>query len=285
MDLSNNKLTTIFTDNLKTLKYLNLSYNYFIQFPKLNYSALEELDMQSNKLSTNSILIIGENNLKKLNLSNNEFLTIDRNFLGNSEKLEKLDLSFSAIRSIDKNSFINASNILELSLDHNYIEDCQFLEPLNSIKVLDLKENRLNSIKLSNAELKYLNLENNEIQNMELDKNLMKLETLILRNTNLSSFNFSVFEKLPNLKYLHLENSQISKVGAVFQKLEKIEEIFLFGNALLRFNISRDLKFDNLKKIDLSFCNLTRIDANLIETSFPKYFIKPLFLMRLSISN
>lgn len=277
MDLSNNKLTTLFSDNLKTLKYLNLAYNSFTQFPKLN-PALEELDMKSNKLSTNSSLMIGENNLKKINLSNNELITIARTFLGNSLKLETLDLSFSAIRSIEKNSFTNSSNILNLNLEYNYIQDSQFLEPLSSIEILNLKENGIQSIKLSNPELKYINLENNEIKNMEFEANLLNLESLILRNAKLSSFNFSVLERVPNIKYLYLERSEITKVGEVFNKLRKIEEIYLSGNQQLRFDVSSELKFNNLKSIDLSFCSLTRLDVNLFETSFPEYFYQNILI-------
>lgn len=270
-------MTTLFSDNLKTLKYLNLAYNSFTQFPKLN-PALEELDMKSNKLSTNSSLMIGENNLKKINLSNNELITIARTFLGNSLKLETLDLSFSAIRSIEKNSFTNSSNILNLNLEYNYIQDSQFLEPLSSIEILNLKENGIQSIKLSNPELKYINLENNEIKNMEFEANLLNLESLILRNAKLSSFNFSVLERVPNIKYLYLERSEITKVGEVFNKLRKIEEIYLSGNQQLRFDVSSELKFNNLKSIDLSFCSLTRLDVNLFETSFPEYFYQNILI-------
>lgn len=266
LDLSSNNLTTLFSDNLKALKYLNLAYNSFTQFPKLN-PALEELDMKSNKLSTNSSLIIGENNLKKLNLSNNELITIARNFLGNSLKLETLDLSFSAIRFIEKNSFTDSSKILNLNLEYNYIQDLQFLEPLSSIKILNLKENGLQSIKLTNPELKYINLANNEINNVEFDANLMNLKSLILTNAKLSSFNFSVFDRVPNIKHLYLVRSEITKVGEVFNKLRKIEDIYLSGNPQLRLDISSELKFTTLKSIDLSFCNLTRLDV--LET-FPK---------------
>lgn len=271
LDLSNNKLTTLFSDNLKTLKYLNLAYNFFTEFPKLN-PALEELDIKSNKLSTNISLTIGENNLKKLNLSSNELLTIDGKFLGNSMKLETLDMSFSGIRYIDKTSFINTTKVLNLNLKFNKIADCQFLEPLNSIEVLDLKENAIQLIKLSNPELKYLNLENNEIKNLEFEKSLTRLETLILRNTNLSSLDFNVLEKIPNLKSLNLENSQIQNVGVIFKNIKIIEEIYLSKNPLKRFDVSNEQQFINLKLMDLSFCNLTKIDENLLTTSFPKYF-------------
>lgn len=235
--------------------------------------------MSSNKLSTNISLVIGENNLKKLNLSHNLLLTIDRKFLGNSQKLETLDLSLSEIKSIDKNSF-NSSKILNLNLNFNNIEDCQFLEPLNLIEALDLKENSIRSIKLSNPELKYLNLENNKIENVDFDKSLMKLETLNLRNNptlGSKTSNFDFLEKLPNLKSLNLENSQILTVGVIFQKLKKIENIFLSRNLLQQFDVSSKLEFVDLKSIDLSFCDLRGIDSNILKTSFPKLVILSIF--------
>lgn len=228
--------------------------------------------MRSNGLSTNISLAIGENNLKKLNLSHNVLLTIDSNFLVNSLKLETLDLSFSGIKSIDKNCF-NSSKILNLNLKFNYIEDCQFLELLNSIEVLDLKENSISSINLTNPELKYLNLEKNKIKSLDFDKSLMKLETLNLRNNptlGSQTSNFDFLEKLPNLKSLNLEASEIVTVGHIFQKLKKIEAIYLSQNLIQQFDVSSELKFVDLKSIDLSFCDLRRIDTKLLETSFPK---------------
>lgn len=158
LDVSNCDISELADNTFKTmpqLTRLNLAWNNLATIgPKVlsHLDKLMELD-----LSNNLITMLGDDtfyhnrNLNKLNLSGNQLTFLQTKLLLPLEYLNHLDVSDSDLRSVWENSAVNTKrakilpNLKLLNLSYNeipviYISD---LEPLTSLRVLDVKNTSL----------------------------------------------------------------------------------------------------------------------------------------------
>ncbi|EFC41219.1 hypothetical protein NAEGRDRAFT_80763 [Naegleria gruberi] len=248
-----------------SLRELNLSYNYFTNFPTdlLKFSALEKLDLTKNDLVTLPDLGKMADTLKELMLEGCGFTTFPI-------------------------TICNLLNLKVLNVSNNEFEWFPQTQGLMS-QLSQLSELYANSCKLHGwsqlfcqAKLVILQLSNNKIRGVPTEvRTLSLLEELVL-SKNFITHIPEHFSEFVNLVYLDLSENNIEDIDPAFGNLKKLEIFKLKSNRL--FEIPDELcELESLKEIDLSendlkkmfdcskMTNLERLDVtyNYLE-EFPK---------------
>jgi Leucine-rich repeat (LRR) protein len=277
--------------DLNSLKYLNLDSNQISTLKNVQfYSNLEVISLRFNLLT--NLNEINSSSLKYLNVSNNRLQEIDLKnaFLPN---LEYLDLSQNRLISIKNESFLNMDKLKHLNLSNNkldlesefnnvsYFHGKSLLETLdlsfNEIKYLDsnLTFQYLNS-------LKYLNLSNNKLNSLNayVFGFLYNLSDLHLASNNISFINGRCFFNLRNLKKLILNNNQINSID--FLQLNKndlynLEYLDLEENKIALINETHFQSYVYLFHLNLNSNPIQSIHENTVRT-----FLSSLITLRVS---
>jgi insulin-like growth factor-binding protein complex acid labile subunit len=298
--------------DLESLKYLNLDSNQISTLKNVQFNSnLEKLSICFNLLT--NLNEINSSSLKYLNVSNNRLQEIDfkKTFLPN---LEYLDLSQNYLISIKNDSFLKMYQLKHLNLSHNkldlesefnnvsffkgkslletldlsfneikYLDSNRTFQYLNSLKYLDLSNNRLNSLDafifgfLYNLSDLHLASNNISFLNGRCFFKLRNLKKLILKNNQINSIDFLQLNKndLNNLEYLELEENKITLINeTLFQSFVYLFHLNLNSNPIQSIyeNTFKSLKLlktlrvsntkidslflnSNLKELDLSFLN------------------------------
>ncbi|KFQ10629.1 Leucine-rich repeat-containing protein 40, partial [Leptosomus discolor] len=218
LDVSHNKLKSIPEElmQLSCLKSLLLHHNELSHLPDGfgQLASLEELDLSNNHLTdipTSFALLI---NLVRLNLASNQLqnlpadisamkslrqLDCSKNYLetvpaklATMASLEQLYLRKNKLRSLPE--FPSCMLLKELHAGENQIEilNAESLKHLNSLSVLELRDNKLKSVP-------------DEITLLQ------KLERLDLANNDISRLPYTL-GNLPQLKFLALEGNPLRTI-------------------------------------------------------------------------
>ncbi|CAF0716759.1 unnamed protein product [Brachionus calyciflorus] len=292
--------------DLENLIYLDLSLNKIKVFKKLNTTEcpLESLDISSNlieNLSTRDDFSKKiKETLNELILNSNKILKLEK--FDNFTQLNKLGISYNKIKKLKSFTFQNLSTLNHLDLSHNQIEliENEAFKSLNNLALLDLSYNKIQIINknifmsLKNLEklflqsnrlkhvefyvfntltiLHVLDLSRNQIEEIGLEgaNNFTNLNLLRLSQNKLEDIDYDgLFERIPNILMLYLENNYLIRIPTYFGNLIKLDMSSQNGrltklpnfafkrfktNVLLRFNLSDnvDLRFSNK-----TFCSRT----------------------------
>lgn len=198
LDLSKNSITCIIDFNLHNLEVLNLSKNSIEQFRSAdlpNTYKLRSLDLSENKMPHFPLLPLC-NKLEYLNVSRNQIQSVN-----NTEKpdqqpnlifLRYLDLSYNQFSSITEEFFHRIRLLEVLNLSNNCISSFSFTNP-------DLLRN-----------LRIINLSYNSLRSLTFRKNtLQSLEELFLQGNYLTTLDNQIFQRLPSIRYLELEQNSL----------------------------------------------------------------------------
>ncbi|XP_017780514.1 PREDICTED: adhesion G protein-coupled receptor A3 [Nicrophorus vespilloides] len=121
---------------------LNLSSNYLTTFtPKVQFIALQKLDLSRNQLTTLQNNQFSEiPNLHRLDLSGNSIKHIDTLAFANLKHLERLKLNQNQITSIEKGTFNPFMKLKQLDISNNPLKcDCALLWLLDWADKLSVK--------------------------------------------------------------------------------------------------------------------------------------------------
>jgi Leucine-rich repeat (LRR) protein len=167
-------------------------------------------------------------------------------------RVKRVNLSGNKIRSISPRAFIELSNYLEeltIEFDSNSIHQIP-----DAIKI--------NLINLRSLKLIDLNL--STIENRTFIK-FRKLEQLTIRKSNIRSIESEAFFSLTNLRYLNLDQNQLTDSSWDFlvKYLPHLENLSLSQN---NFHSLKTAHLKSLKYLDLSSNGLQSIDTNLFHS-------------------
>lgn len=268
LDLSHNRLTSVFAGVQYNLKSLDLSHNNVSSVRSLHLEgliSLETLSLASNKIiSLPPSSFAGSVLLKTLNLRANRIVSLEPGSLDNLTSLEELVLTRNRLSSFPKGLFQAMKSLRVLELNKNKFVEIQGLSfhGLDNLKVLRLKRNqieylmdgaffglhhieelaldrnRVNSVSkgwlYGLTTLKYLNLAHNQVEYIAEDgwEFCRELATLDLRSNRLQLLDRDSLRDLPKLKHLHLEDNAISHIqdDDTFAEVPEMETLHLDDN-------------------------------------------------------
>lgn len=199
LDLSHNNINCVHTkafENLINLETLNLCMN---QIRYLNFDLtikLKVLDVSSNRIKVIAERFFEKLNLARLDLRDNQIVTMNNSGISNLSLLTNLYLSFNKIEYFEENMLSNSIKTLRvLYIDSNRFKSLDFgLEGLVNLEYLSVSDNLIQHLK-----------------NGFFDK-LGKLEHLNLGFNNLTDTPV-IATSLPLLLVLKINNNSFNKIS------------------------------------------------------------------------
>jgi Leucine-rich repeat (LRR) protein len=290
LNLRSNQIATTFPDSFKgltRLESLNLGGN--IQINILRNSLIDSTNLRSFFLNnffqpnsidvgafshtrslTNVVIGIGQSNfgffeellaeqsnLLFIDLSQNNFQSVNFAFLSRFRALMDLDLRDNNLTSIPDNAFQNFPSTLSiLALDNNQITNINenTFRGL-SVKFLHLSGNKIDDLRLnpfgSLQQLQHINLANNGIWNLEGLSFGPNLRTISLTNNNILSIPPRAFVNLPSLTRLEIFHNQISTLNSnSFENCPNLEVFTINDNELGSIEPNFFAQFPRLRHFD-----------------------------------
>lgn len=232
-------------------------------------SSLKKLDLsdcQIQKIS-GSLMLSGLLNLGHLSLNSNPLKTLPAL---QADKLVHLDVSecklvmlrstiFSQMPVIN---FVNFSGNHRLSLIH---ENEEYVESV-SLRQIDLSKCNMNAIDLKGfPNLTSVNLNGNLITEIFRDtfRNNILIENLDLSSNSIGRISVMAFQWLKRLRTVDLSLNMIQEIEAeTFEQNHQLTTINLSRNFFHRF---RKFKSQSLTFLNMSRCEITKIDDNALE--------------------
>ncbi|TYH56958.1 hypothetical protein ES332_D08G056700v1 [Gossypium tomentosum] len=274
--------------------YLNVSlFLPFEELKSLNLSENNIADLVDNQVSLSSvfnnleILVLSGNNfndsvlsklksltkLKTLDLSDNRIISL-RHFEGEKVQpmmnLEVLDLSGNLLKNNDLTYLKGLSSLKSLNIGGNQLEgsiDIRVLNNLTKLKLLDLSDNKIESLQSSHDGERPLNVTN--FEELYLDSNsftnsllaqlngFSNLKSLSIRGNQLNgSINIKVLNNLTRLKTLDLSDNKIESLQSPHDgerpfNLTNLEELYLDSNSFANSLLAQLSGFSNLKSLNI----------------------------------
>lgn len=195
------------------------------------YQQLKFIHLSGNKLNNLSVLSKLPNILR-LELANNKITTLD--YFNNEEtftNLQYLDLSKNFIRNLVP---IKPAKLIHLILNNNEIINTELFLGHPSLRVLEMRGNKINNIAglKSMPRLEELYLCENNISYFDTLEELPLLKKLHLRKNNVSNLDEEKLPELPELTYFNLRENQIKDLSklANLKKYQKLEKMIVNSN-------------------------------------------------------
>ncbi|XP_020298154.1 leucine-rich repeats and immunoglobulin-like domains protein 3 [Pseudomyrmex gracilis] len=278
-----------------------LADNAFRKLPNLT-----TLFLSNNKIISDFHLS-GHENLKVLIMNNyrsyeNYYQSFEQRIVGQYQNLEILSLSENYIKDLVYSPY--QSDTIYDSSNHSYDLSSQNLMPQKvnipfpKLRILDLSRNRIQTSKFVNLlprnGLSFLDLHENSLQSLSLSEKGENVYTLILDNNEIKyvkrqySNGVNLFS-MKSLRNLSISSNRIISIGSdAFKDTNKLEFLNLSGNAIetlhkytfanLKYLQTVDLSFNLIKNIP-QFANELNISTlflhhNKINTIRPSVFIQ-----------
>lgn len=239
--------------SVRNLKTLNATHNNLQQIKTIDLRPLHELIVAD--FSFNEIQIIEPipcHKLNTLNLSHNNVSSIESEALWYLSQIKVLDLSENHIETIPSDLFERNKDLEILCLQNNLLKHFQVMGNLTKIRWLNVASNRLLYA------LKLLPQLGESLERLELACNFA------------GPLNCTHFERFKNLKFLNLNNSNVTQIEAdTFDQQARLEVLDLSNNQLQHFNFTsiRNAKFCEL---NLNGNRIANDEVNQIAMHFPK---------------
>ncbi|CAF0737164.1 unnamed protein product [Brachionus calyciflorus] len=254
-------LKNLTTLSLRQNRLKELSDN-FCQYAKFK-ETLQRLDLSFNNLKYDnlSLKICLFENLKYLNLSNNQFDLIPNTLPKN---LENLDISNNRLKCLMIRPLgprAQEDDDILIALDYN---EHTSLNKLQKIKQkFDMNYDRPETdtseeLKLPHVfylrNLKYLNASANKISEIPLDFGLLNsnLNYLNLSSNQINQISINLCRGLGHLKFLDLSKNKIRDITDKIRELTSLEFLNLSQNRLNQLNLEVCTDLKNLKELNLS---------------------------------
>ncbi|CAL6010273.1 Conserved_hypothetical protein [Hexamita inflata] len=326
LNLGLNQLTDDCLDiivQLKNLKYLNLSMNWFKNISILKQLIyLKQLDVSHNKIQRLNCLAnlqlekldASENQLQEINDISNQtkliFLRLSRNKLKNTadisqmDQLETLDLSQNNIqcilglRALTKLKYLQLqnNNLTIFLAESNFIQELKnlnkdFIESINCQKQLTYEDHEC-YIRSANSNMSLQQLIDSMYDQIMINMYKNKIEDqqlFIMNDSELKTFKFTDAFDLKELRFLNCENISFSRTPTKIKKLIISSQLeHLNGIEQMTQLEYLDLNWNNISDISLkNLKNLSylHLSENNISDISPLKELKNLMYLNLIFNN
>ena len=260
------------------LKALDLSCNAITKIENLTNSALKDLKLYGNMISSVSGLV-DLTNLETISLQHNKISSISDGF-ASQKKLKSLRLDSNHLTHIEPRDFNYCRNLESLDISYNFLESLSALKFASVLNDLSAIGNRLRKVDCSgNVTLVELDLSFNQIEDASGISCLVNLQVLKLTNNKISSLkplgdlkklaelhmganlltNLNYIRKqFPNLDYLDVRKNNIAdwKHFEYLKFCPSVREIYIEGNPCVV-----DFTNEDRKALKLVLPNMEMVDG------------------------
>ncbi|SCU96812.1 LANO_0E14422g1_1 [Lachancea nothofagi CBS 11611] len=258
---------------------LDLERNFIKRIPPSisNLGELTMLNLQCNELDRLPAGFTELKNLRLLDISSNNFSKFPE-VITNCTNLLQVDLSYNKIQSIPE-SVNQLTKLAKMNLAQNKLTDVGDLSGMSNLRTLNLKHNRITTLRLNNGNLQNLALSNNRIsvfddklsklKILEIHENpitsiayegqyLVNIVTLSLNKAKLASLPPELLCTLPRLEKLELNGNNLTQIPPEISKLTKLVYFSAAKNKLE--SIPEDIcELKCLKTLDIHSNNLSNL--------------------------
>lgn len=202
-------------------------------------------------------------NLKMLDLTNNNFTSLDSVFAENVKYGNLREVYLSDNKLTDINALQRAPMVTYLSLSNNGLttEGTAAIKNYPYLQYLSLANNKIDSVENLTG-LKYLTelrLHKNNLSDVRALRGLVNLEILYLGHNNIKDIGF--FNTLTALEVMYVNDNQISDISTL-TSLTKLEIVNVSNNNISSLSVLRnytgtltEIYAENNKLTDFSFIN------------------------------
>ncbi|XP_072023460.1 uncharacterized protein [Amphiura filiformis] len=298
LDLGHNYLETLprgIFDNLFNLLTLKLNNNRLVTLPNAIFMSLQNvtvLDLGFNRLSYLPDSILSLDNLKMLDLVDNDLIAFETDILSNCFNLDIIRLDINNLSTVPQTLFNSSYYVRTIFLSQNRIEVIYpgTFDTTIGLENLELSYNSLESLPNfifhSVTVLQYLNLSHNNLPLVPSFKTLSRLRILDISNNKLVSFVSKTFIGLEDLEYLSISSNFIAALpDGIFDNLGSLifldmsnnllkhvqSGLFLFQSKLVTLILSRNALtnvpsdafhgLESLLRMDLDYNNISHLQG------------------------
>ncbi|KAG8584482.1 hypothetical protein GDO81_008841 [Engystomops pustulosus] len=234
-------------------------------------------------LAENKINLIQKNafhglqNLEILNMSFNLLGEIYDDSFDGLPSVEQIFLNDNHIGPIQNNAFKNLPKLLLLDLTNNAIATLRFCESMPSVYFINLKQNKLKSIKDARFNTQIINLSENQLTSLADFFQFLQsavIESTSLRKNKLATCNYQVsIPKNNTLLYLDISDNMVQLIWEkgdcfeMFRNLSRLQTLNLTNNHLRFFPKGIFNGLSSLQELNLSSNFLTDIPSDVLPIS------------------
>lgn len=286
LDVSNNKLEQLEhaeLHKLQSLISLRLSNNKLSALPKYfgQWKALRSLNLSSNSLTEFPDYMCEMKTLVDLDLSFNAIGALPQ--IGHLTSLERLWATNNKLSGPFPPTANQLQNLREIDVRHNNIDNVDVLVQLPKLEWLAIGYNNISSFEGTFAKLRNFHLDHNPVTRFGISAPIPTLASLNLEKAKLAALPDDLFQKIPNLNRLVLDQNHFVSLSPHIGQLTKLEHLSIARNLLnsLPPHIGRlvelqhlDLRENNLNSLPSQIWYMRKlvtlnVSSNVLN-SFPK---------------
>ncbi|XP_066967259.1 chaoptin-like [Macrobrachium rosenbergii] len=278
LSINNGQIKKIEDGALEALVYLeslSLRGNKLqsLDSSSLRLTQLYKLDLSSNNFQTlNSNSLTALPNLEELNLSNCNIENIPDNFFDASISLKTLNLAKNNIKHLGTGTFAGLSDLVNLDISENelQVDSCRAFLSTSKVQYLSISGNPFINLCPVLGDLKSLKkLDASKILLTEVNKDtiaqLGHLKQLDISDNMIVDFPTGSFHK-SSIQRLNLGGNLLTQLpNAIFMdKMEKLKVLNVTGNPLHRITgpeVNKNMILDSLERLEAAQTNLTVITS------------------------
>ena len=231
IDLTNNKINTLevgcFNGVGSVLSSLILNGNAINLETNIaeikTLTNLGTLDLSSNTLtsiSSNPVFLTNKGSLESLHLGNNSLTSLGNSAFNGLISLRTLELNNNLLNTIPDNVFQGLSGLTSLNIKS--LTSSSTFNPPSSLKSLT----SLQTLDMSDVNL-------DQVQTWSVVSSLISLQSLILKNTQLTGITNHALQNLTQLNSLHLDNNRFARVTqGMLTGATNLQQLYLNGNQI-----------------------------------------------------
>lgn len=287
LDVSNNRLEQLEhadLHKLQSLVSLRLSNNKLFGLPKYfgQWRALRSLNLASNSLTEFPAYMCEIKTLVDLDISFNAITTLPE--IGSLVKLERFWATNNKLSGSFPASTESLSSIREIDVRHNSFDNIDILATLPRLEFLYVGYNSISAFEGAFAKMRALHLNHNPVTRFGFSMPIPTLYSLNLEKAKLAALPDDLFQKVPALKRLNLDQNHFVSISPQLGKLTQLEHLSIARNLLSRLppDIGRlaelrtlDLRENNLDSLPSQIWHCKKLETLNVSSNVLQSFPKP----------